>query len=367
MTALILPRPALNEGRFASIPVFTDEVLFEACGVRIAFTTREGGVSTGPYDSLNFGSHVDDDLALVEQNRALLMRALAPQVMSAAEAAVGSSSAAGDDGLSGVVVDASCSNDAAGVDASCATGNDGVSGVVDASCADGATSAHDGARDGDDTSVVAAAEGEAETARVLEEVLIVPKQVHGDLALTVETVADVAGVQAQAAEGADAIIVAEKGIGALLCFADCVSVIAVLPTGRFAVIHAGWRGVENEISAKTITLMAEQESAASGIPAHELIAGANIYIGPYIHRECFETSPEIHDQFTTKFGQSCSYDSSHIDLGAALRTQLERVGVDPTRIADMDVCTVCNNDRFFSFRAQDGTAGRHGAFAINLS
>ncbi|WP_251198341.1 polyphenol oxidase family protein [Anaerotardibacter muris] len=286
MTALILPRPVLNEGRFASIPVFTDDRLFEQTGVRIAFTTREGGVSTGAYDSLNLGSHVDDDLSLVEQNRVLLIEALAPEL--------------------------------------------------------------------------------AGESRGLDEVLVAPKQVHGDQALTVETAADVDGVQAEAAQGADAIIVAEKGIGALLCFADCVPVIAVLPTGRFAVIHAGWRGVENQITAKTLSLMADQETHVSGVPASDLIAGTNIYIGSYIHRECFETSPDVHDQFTGKFGESCSFDESHIDLGMALRTQLMRVGVDPDRIADLDVCTVCNNDRFFSFRAQDGIAGRHGAFAIRL-
>lgn len=287
MSTLVLPRPVLNEGRFASIPAFSDEHLFEETGVRIAFTTREGGVSSGPYDSLNLGSHVDDEFALVAKNRALLMRAFAPAVM----------------------------------------------------------------KEGD----------------VLDEVLIVPKQVHGDRALTVEKATDIPGLQLEAAKGADAVIVAEKGIGALLCFADCMPVIVVLPTGRFAVIHAGWRGVENEITAKTLTLMADQEAAVSGLLAQDLIAGANIYIGPYIHGECFETSSNVHDQFVIKFGSSCSYDASHIDLGVALRTQLLRVGVDLDRIVDMNLCTVCNNDRFFSFRAQDGIAGRHAAFAIKLA
>lgn len=33
------------------------------------FTTRRGGVSTAPYDSLNLGDHVGDDPAAVEENR----------------------------------------------------------------------------------------------------------------------------------------------------------------------------------------------------------------------------------------------------------------------------------------------------------
>ncbi|MES2489270.1 MAG: peptidoglycan editing factor PgeF [Pseudomonadota bacterium] len=45
--------------------------------VRSAVTLRAGGVSPRPYDALNLGVHVGDDLANVMQNRALLRSALA--------------------------------------------------------------------------------------------------------------------------------------------------------------------------------------------------------------------------------------------------------------------------------------------------
>jgi hypothetical protein len=41
-------------------------------GARAVFTTRRGGVSSGPYASLNLGRLTDDDPAAVERNRALL-------------------------------------------------------------------------------------------------------------------------------------------------------------------------------------------------------------------------------------------------------------------------------------------------------
>lgn len=41
----------------------------EALGVAAAVTTRRGGVSTGPYRSLNLGLHVGDDPAAVAENR----------------------------------------------------------------------------------------------------------------------------------------------------------------------------------------------------------------------------------------------------------------------------------------------------------
>ena len=43
-----------------------------APNVRAVFTTRQGGLSAAPYDSLNLGSHVGDDPAAVAHNRAVL-------------------------------------------------------------------------------------------------------------------------------------------------------------------------------------------------------------------------------------------------------------------------------------------------------
>lgn len=43
-------------------------------GVRAVFTTRAGGVSAAPYDSLNLGRHVGDSPESVEANRVLLRR-----------------------------------------------------------------------------------------------------------------------------------------------------------------------------------------------------------------------------------------------------------------------------------------------------
>lgn len=45
--------------------------------VRACTTTRDGGVSVGPYASLNLGDHVGDDPAHVTENRARLRRELA--------------------------------------------------------------------------------------------------------------------------------------------------------------------------------------------------------------------------------------------------------------------------------------------------
>ena len=47
--------------------------------VRAVFSTRAGGVSNGPFDSLNLGDHVRDDAQAVTSNRALLRQAIGAQ------------------------------------------------------------------------------------------------------------------------------------------------------------------------------------------------------------------------------------------------------------------------------------------------
>ena len=51
------------------VPVLTSPLLASLTGVRHAFFTRQGGVSTGVYDSLNVGRGSRDDPASVAENR----------------------------------------------------------------------------------------------------------------------------------------------------------------------------------------------------------------------------------------------------------------------------------------------------------
>jgi YfiH family protein len=145
----------------------------------------------------------------------------------------------------------------------------------------------------------------------------------------------------------------------ILCFADCMPLIMVAPTRDFAIAHAGWRGAFGRIAQKA--------ACALACVAQCDTSAINIYIGPYIRTECFEVSPDLRQKFIDEFGEGvASVDSSqpHVDLGMAVRLQLADAGIDPTRICDIDLCTVCNSDTFFSYRASGGVCGRHGAVAF---
>lgn len=193
--------------------------------------------------------------------------------------------------------------------------------------------------------------------------LVVPKQVHGQrvLALAKASAQSVEEFREQAARGADALLVGARGVAAMLHFADCVPLVMVAPSGRFAVVHAGWRGVENGIATQAL------HKLVLGEPGLSVDASCvNVYRGAYIHGECFEVGQELHDLFTDRYGKAVAPDATHIDLGAALDADLVRAGVLPQRIADVGRCTVCDNAHFFSYRAQGGACGRHSTLAVAL-
>ena len=282
-----LPLPTIDARPMGAhrLFMFTDDTLFEACSTRIAFTTREGGVSKPPYDSLDIASHVGDDPQAVAQNRSF---------------------------------------------------------VLDALGAEGAQ-------------------------------LITTNQVHGTDVLTVSQGdgASLGRVRARAAEGADAMVVEASKVAALLCFADCMPVVMVAPSGRFALAHAGWRGAVAGIVGKTLRELARIEAAHAlhdeTDAAIRAVAGAtNVYIGPHIRSECFETGEDVAARFREVFGDEVLADERHVSLCAAARVDLMRAGCDAERIADTQLCTMCDNDRFFSYRSSGGTCGRHGALGIRF-
>ena len=61
--------------RADKVELLTSELLRGVPGVVHGFTTRHGGVSPAPFDSLNLGSKVGDDRAAVDTNRRKVLEA----------------------------------------------------------------------------------------------------------------------------------------------------------------------------------------------------------------------------------------------------------------------------------------------------
>ena len=132
------------------------------------------------------------------------------------------------------------------------------------------------------------------------------------------------------------------GLGLLVLAADCLPV-ALVSEERVAMLHCGWRGLAGGIVERAL----EGFAGAHGPPAAA--------IGPGIGRCCYEVGPEVLAEFSDLDGAAAG---RMLDLRAVARAKLEAGGVG--RIEDLELCTSCRQDLFFSHRRDRGVTGRQG-------
>ena len=83
-------------------------------------------------------------------------------------------------------------------------------------------------------------------------------------------------------------------------------------------------------------------------------------IGPAISICCYEVSEEVRDKLLETVKDSSGlYENRNVDLKKINSRQLEEIGVKNIDICPY--CTSCNNDLFYSYRKEKGTANRHYA------
>ncbi len=155
----------------------------------------------------------------------------------------------------------------------------------------------------------------------------------------------------------DALILTKKNIGIFLNFADCTPVILYdkkLNIG--AVAHAGWRGTAQKIAPKTVQKMGVE----FGSKPKDIVA----VIGPAIGFCCYNVGEEVYNKLAETVENFDGLSEIRegeifVDLKNINKRQLEEVG-----IKEIDVCpycTVCDNDKFFSYRNENATTSRHSA------
>ncbi|MBN1193586.1 MAG: laccase domain-containing protein [Coriobacteriia bacterium] len=194
---------------------------------------------------------------------------------------------------------------------------------------------------------------------VLRDRLTMAEQVHGSSIVEVTGSLTGAGARATGVRpplpGVDGLWTREQGVPLMLLFADCVPVVLVRPSvPAVAVVHAGWKGVAAGIVGRSAGVLAE-------------LAGEDdlsAFVGPHIGTCCYEVGQECLSHFDSAFVTITAV-SPHLDLGAAVASDLERSGVPRGRQWHLGICTAHNTDRFYSYRA-NGLTGRHGALAVIL-
>lgn len=191
----------------------------------------------------------------------------------------------------------------------------------------------------------------------LEGRLVNPRQVHGDEVVLVTSGDDasVRAARAAARAGADAVVCTAPEVPVLLCFADCVPVVLACE-GGFAVVHSGWRGTIARISARAVRALCDQ----TGRDPSEVCA----YVGPHVLAGDYEVSPELAERFSGEFGPAAVRGRRNLDLSAAIAATLADAGVGAESVAWCEDSTASCTGRFFSYRAEGGSCGRHGAVAV---
>ena len=145
--------------------------------------------------------------------------------------------------------------------------------------------------------------------------------------------------------------------------ADCPSVYIADPVHHaIGLVHAGWRGTLGRIP----------EVAVAQMVVHFGSEPAEMYaaIGPGICRDCYEMGDEVYEAFAEQWsreeadrilskypavdaeGRDIPGGKYHLDLREANLMTLIRAGLRPENIEVSNVCTKCNADVFYSYRAR---------------
>lgn len=217
-------------------------IQLELPNAKVVFTTRAGGVSTGPYASLNVGRLTDDDDAAVEAN--------IEQVRT----------------LAG-----------------------------------------------------------------LNELQLL-KQVHGEVVHACEETPLVEMPEA------DAAFTRKTRRGLLATGADCPPV-ALSDGNAVAIVHCGWRPLATGIIDRV---------------AAEFSNGFAAAIGPGICQDHYVVGPEVIEQLGSHAVDN--HDGRQLDLKGVIASMLRAAGA--AEVNDVDRCTYCEPEHFFSHRRDAGTTGR---------
>lgn len=172
------------------------------------------------------------------------------------------------------------------------------------------------------------------------------KQVHGTEALVV----DRALVPTDRFVGGwDALVTDQPGIMVAVRTADCVPILIHDPKRHVvAAIHAGWRGAVAGIVPKTLGLLESRFGSR--------LEDVRISIGPSAGVCCYEVDEPVLDRLCQGFPRwdkvvrTSGDGKAHLDLKALVKEQARDLGAALESITTVNLCTICHEDLFFSYR-----------------
>lgn len=129
---------------------------------------------------------------------------------------------------------------------------------------------------------------------------------------------------------ADGLITNKINVPLCVLVADCLPLLFYDKQKKIiGVGHGGRRGLEKGIIKNVIGKM----KSAFGSDPWDIIVG----IGPGIEKNCYEVEGKL------------------MDIKKIAKDELLREGISENNIEDMQICTKCNPDKFYSYRGGDVT------------
>lgn len=184
--------------------------------------------------------------------------------------------------------------------------------------------------------------------------LVSSRQVHGDTIQIIDEKALGSATECGPTlitSPADALVTNLKNVGLMIKIADCQAVFLVDPVNQvIANVHCGWRGSVNGLLLKVVRLLQSHYACEP----QNLLAAVSPSLGPCcaeFRNYRIELPPSFWD-FQTR--------SEYFDFWGITRWQLQKAGLRQENIEAAEHCTVCESERYFSYRAQ-GTTGRMAA------
>ncbi len=152
----------------------------------------------------------------------------------------------------------------------------------------------------------------------------------------------------------DALITDKPGIPLMVMTADCTPVLFFDPVQNvIAVAHAGRAGAIMGIVPKTIEKMCTHYKSRKD----DIV----VVLGPSIGGCCYEVGETIGKEILESpnaFAVIQRDEKYFLEVNAIIHMQLEDIGILQSHIDDLNICNACENETYFSYRADRQKTGR---------
>jgi hypothetical protein len=152
----------------------------------------------------------------------------------------------------------------------------------------------------------------------------------------------------------DALVTNKKNIPLMVMVADCTPILFYDSTCKaIGVAHAGRAGTFTNIVSNVIETMKNEYGSK--------VENIFVSIGSAIGVCCYEVGSEIYEESKEKFSYAFEIRDKkyYLSINKILLSQLQECGIKEKNIENEGICTACNTQEYFSYRAE----GKTGRFA----